>query len=93
MSFAVQDPIGPRATRLSVLVSTPEAQEISERAQAAGLSVSAYLRTQALTDIASPEEQEALKVFDRVIDDITSSIDQANASLEAALSRMANPVG
>jgi hypothetical protein len=91
MSLAVQDTIGPRATRISVLVSTPEAEEISARAEAAGLSVSAYLRAQALGAIPSGDEQEALKIFDRVIDDITTRIDQANASLEAALTRLATP--
>jgi hypothetical protein len=90
MSVALQDAVGPRTTRLSVLVSNVEAQEIADRAQAASLSVSAYLRAQALTAGASENEPEALAVFDQIITDITTRIDAANASLEAALSRL-NP--
>jgi len=91
MSLALHDTIGPRATRLSVLVTAPEAEEISARAEAAGLSVSAYLRAQALGAIPSADQEDALKIFDRVIDDISTRIDQANASLEATLTRLSTP--
>ncbi len=68
-------------------MSSAEAQEISERAKAASLSVSAYLRAQALS-AAAGNDQEAIAVFDQIIDDFTTRIDQANASLEAALARL-----
>ena len=92
MSVVLQDAIGPRTTRLSVLVSSSEAEEIAHRAEAANLSVSAYLRAQALTnnlaDDAAAGDPEALAVFDQIIDVITTRIDQANSSLEAALARL-----
>jgi len=88
MSVALQDAVGPRTTRLSVLVSNTEAAQIAARAEAAKLSVSAYLRAQALMSGASDNEPEALAVFDQVISDISTRIDAANASLEAALSRL-----
>jgi hypothetical protein len=88
MSVALQDAVGPRTTRLSVLVSNTEAEEIANRAKAADLSVSAYLRAQSLIASASENEPEALAVFDQIITDITSRIDAANTSLEAALSRL-----
>jgi hypothetical protein len=88
MSVSLQDTLGPRTTRISVLVSSAEAQEISHRAEAANLSVSAFLRTQALTTDASANDQEALAAFNRVIDHITHRIDQANTSLETALARL-----
>jgi len=89
MSVALQDAIGPRTTRLSVLVTNAEAQEIARRAESANLSVSAYLRAQALT-ATSPTENDAgaLAIFDRIIADITTRIDAANTGLQASLSRL-----
>jgi len=87
MSAALQETISPRTTRLAVLVSNAESQEIALRAEAANLSVSAYLRAQALGTGAG-NDQEALAVFDQIIDTITARIDQANTSLEAALARL-----
>jgi hypothetical protein len=88
MNATLQDDLGPWTTRISVRVSSAEAQEISERAKAASLSVSAYLRAQALSSAAAGNDQEAIAVFDQIIDDFTTRIDQANASLEAALARL-----
>ncbi len=86
MSLALQDADGARATRLSVLVTGSEAAEISRRAEEADLSVSAYLRAQALgTGVA---EAEAMAVFDRLLDEMTARIDDANAALVASLKRM-----
>ncbi len=86
MSLALQDADGARATRLSVLVTGSEAAEISRRAEEADLSVSAYLRAQALgTGVA---EAEAMAVFDRLLDEMTARIDAANAGLLASLKRM-----
>jgi hypothetical protein len=87
MSVALHEAVGPRTTRLSVLVSTQEAEEIAALAKAADLSVSAYLRAQALTP-AVRSEDDALAIFDQVIDTITTRLDAANTSLEAALSRL-----
>jgi len=88
MSVALQDSGGTRATRLSVLVTSGEAEEIAHRAETAGLSVSAYLRAMALGDGASKEEQEAMRIIDRVLDEMIATVDQANTSLEAALDGM-----
>jgi hypothetical protein len=86
MSLALKDADGARATRLSVLVTGSEAAEISRRAEEADLSVSAYLRAQALgTGVA---EAEAMAVFDRLLDEMTARIDAANAGLLASLKRM-----
>jgi hypothetical protein len=85
MRAALQDA---RAARLSVLVNSAEAEEITRRAAAAGLSVSAYLRAAALSNAASPDEQEAMAIFDRLLDEINTTLDQANNSLEATLSRI-----
>jgi len=88
MSVALRDTIGPRATRLSVLVSEAEAAEVARRAAAAELSVSAYLRAQALGAPAPPEERQALAVFDRVLDELVGRVDAANQALGAALARL-----
>jgi len=86
MSLALQDADGARATRLSVLVTSSEAAEISRRAEESGLSVSAYLRGQALGTGAA--EAEAMAVFDKLLDEMTVRIDAANAGLLASLKRM-----
>jgi len=88
MSVAFQDGGGARATRLQVLVSPNEAEEISRRAGEAGLSVSAYLRTQALNGPVSKDELAAMAIFDRLLDDMTSRVDAANAGLSASLERI-----
>ncbi len=88
MSTALQDAGAARTTRLSVLVSTSEAEEISRRAGEAGLSVSAYLRAQALGTGVSENEAEAMMIFDRLLDEMTVRVDAANAGLLASLSRM-----
>lgn len=88
MSLALYDGKGTRSARLSVLVNGAEAEEIAHRAAAAGVSVSAYLRARALGDGKSEDEAAAMRVFDQVIDEMTARVDEANASLEAALARM-----
>jgi hypothetical protein len=88
MSVALHEAIGPRTTRLSVLVSAPEADEIAARAKAANLSVSAYLRAQALASGGAGTEDDALAIFDQVIDTLATRLDAANSSLEAALARL-----
>jgi hypothetical protein len=86
MSLALQD--GARATRLSVLVSGSEAVEISRRAEAAGLSVSACLRAQGLGTGVSSHEAEAMKIFDGLLDEMAARADAANAGVVASLQRM-----
>jgi len=86
MSIALQKADGARATRLSVLVSDSEAAEISRCAAEAGLSVSAFLRAQALG--TGRGEAEAMMVFDRLLDELTARVDAANAGLAASLARM-----
>jgi hypothetical protein len=88
MSSVLQHGGGARAVRLSVLVSGSEAAEISRRAEEAGLSVSAYLRAQALGTGVSEGEAEAMAIFDRLLDEMTARVDAANGGLVASLERM-----
>lgn len=87
MSTTAEDTAA-RATRLSVLVSASEGAEISRRAEEAGLSVSAYLRAQALGTGLSETETEAMAIFDRLLDEIAARVDAANTGLAAALGRI-----
>jgi hypothetical protein len=56
-----------RHIRLTALVSTPEGEQIAQRAAAAGLSVSAYLRDRALGLSAEPDEPATLRQIDALI--------------------------
>ncbi len=85
MRAASQGAQGARTTRLSVLVTSGEAEQITHRAKTSGLSVSAYLRATALGIGASKEEQHAMVIFDRVLDQMIATVNQANARLEASL--------
>jgi hypothetical protein len=73
----------PRATRLSALVSADESAVIASRAEAAGLSVSAYLRERALGD-----DEEALRQVDMIIAGMEAALDGATAELAAVLARL-----
>ena len=72
----------PRTSRLSTLVSERENKEIEKRAKRAGLSVSAYLRIQALG--ADEESTAAMAEFDRQLDRIESALDLAIGAVAAA---------
>ena len=61
----------PRATRLSALVSVDEGAAIASRAEAAGLSVSAYLRERALGD-----DEDALRQVDMIIAEMEAALDR-----------------
>lgn len=76
----------PRATRLSALVSADESAIIASRAEAAGLSVSAYLRERALGD-----DEEALHQVDTIIAGMEAALDGAIAELAAVLARLDAP--
>lgn len=80
-----------RDNRLTTLVSESEIKLIAEMAGAAGLSVSAYLRERALGPSADPMEVAALEKIDALIGGMERKLDEANAELAAALSRMAAP--
>jgi hypothetical protein len=77
-----------RDTRLTALVSAPEAEQIARRASEAGLSVSAYLRDRALGLSAEPDEAAALRQIDALIDRMEADMDRAVADLAATLVRM-----
>ncbi len=72
-----------RGTRLTALVSDAESAKISAKAEAAGLSVSAYLRERALGD-----DQDALNKVDQIIAQMEAALDSATVELAAVLSRL-----
>ena len=72
-----------RATRLTALVSDAESAKISAKAEAAGLSVSAYLRERALGD-----DQDALNKVDQIIAQMEAALDGATIELAAVLARL-----
>ncbi|MBV8457587.1 MAG: hypothetical protein JO122_13340 [Acetobacteraceae bacterium] len=88
MSTTVHEAPNARTTRLSVLVSAPEAAEIARRAEAAGLSVSAFLREQALGLANRREDAEALRRVDDLIDRMTRDVDEAIEQVTATLARL-----
>jgi len=79
-----------RTTRLTALVSEAEAALIAMQAEAAELSVSAYLRERALgaSAKADPTETEALRQVDALVARMETDLDQAIAALSAAIARM-----
>jgi hypothetical protein len=88
MPAAALPPEVARETRLTALVSAPEAERIARQAAAAGLSVSAYLRDRALGLSAQPDEAAALRQVDAVIDRMETDLDRAIAELSATMARM-----
>lgn len=72
-----------RGTRLTALVSDAENAKISAKAEAAGLSVSAYLRERALGD-----DQDALNKVDQIIAQMEAALDGATTELAAVLARL-----
>jgi len=77
-----------RNNRLTALVSDSENEIIAKKAEAAGLSVSAYLRVQALGPEADLTSDAALRQVDLLIDRMESDLDSAIAELLAAMARM-----
>jgi hypothetical protein len=77
-----------RSNRLTTLVSDSENEAISKKAEAAGLSVSAYLRDLALGSRADAGDEAALRQVDRLIDRMEGDLDSAIAELSAAMARM-----
>jgi hypothetical protein len=90
MSIATASAMAARATRLTALVSEAEAALISTRAQAAGLSVSAYLRDRALDLSANADtsDTQALRQVDVLVARMEADLDRATAALSASLARM-----
>jgi hypothetical protein len=88
MPAAALPPEVARETRLTALVSAPEAERIARQAAAAGLSVSAYLRDRALGLSAQPNEAAALRQVDAVINRMEADLDRAIAELAATMARM-----
>jgi hypothetical protein len=79
-----------RTTRLTALVSQAEAELIANRAEAAGLSVSAYLRDRALdlSADADTSDTEALRQVDVLVARMEADLDRATAVLAASIARM-----
>lgn len=73
----------PRVTRLTALVSDEEGAVIAKRAEAAGQSVSAYLRDRALG-----EDLDALSKIDSIIEQMEVALDSANAEVTAIMARL-----
>jgi hypothetical protein len=73
---------------MSALVSDFEAAEIARRANVAGMSVSAYLRDRALDIGERAEDAEAIHHVDRMIEKMTTDLDQAIGDLTTSLRRM-----
>ena len=78
-----------RVNRLTTLVSASENEIIARKAEAAGLSVSAYLRALALGSGADADKDTALRQVDLLIDRMERDLDSAIAELAAVLARMA----
>lgn len=87
MSATTHEPITTRATRLSVLVSDREAEQITQQAEASGLSVSAFLRERGLGHQSSSEEA-AMRQVDTLIDKMTGDVESAIAQVASTLARL-----
>jgi hypothetical protein len=90
MSVATAPTMAGRTTRLTALVSQAEAELIANRAEAAGLSVSAYLRDRALdlSADADTSDTEALRQVDVLVARMEADLDRATAVLAASIARM-----
>ena len=77
-----------RNNRLTTLVSDCETKIISEKAEEAGLSVSAYLRDLALGSSGDVRDEAALRQIDAMIDRMEHDLDSAIVALSASLARM-----
>jgi hypothetical protein len=77
-----------RANRLTTLVSNSENEIITKKAEAAGLSVSAFLRDLALGSLADMRDEAALRQVDAMIDRMEGDLDSAIGELSATLARM-----
>ena len=90
MSVATASAMASRTTRLTALVSEAEAALIAHRAEAAGLSVSAYLRDRALdlSTNADTSDTEVLRQVDVLVARMEADLDRATAALSASLARM-----
>jgi len=90
MSLAMTPATAGRTTRLTSLVSEAEAALIANRAEAAGLSVSAYLRDGALCASVKADtgETQALRQVDALIARMEADLDQAIAALSATIARI-----
>jgi uncharacterized protein (DUF1778 family) len=75
-----------RRTRLTVMVGPGESVLIARRAEAAGLSVSAFLRERALD--APAEDEAALRKVDLLVVRMEAELDDAVVELAAAMARL-----
>jgi hypothetical protein len=77
-----------RANRLTTLVSNAENEIITKKAEAAGLSVSAFLRDLAVGSLADMRDEAALRQVDAMIDRMEGDLDSAIEELSATLARL-----
>jgi hypothetical protein len=78
-----------RNNRLTTLVSDVESEVITRKAEAAGLSVSAYLRELALGSPVDARDEAALRQIDLMIERMEGDLDGAIRELSATMTRMA----
>ncbi|MEA1653018.1 hypothetical protein UAJ10_28885 [Nitrospirillum sp. BR 11164] len=76
-----------RTRAIPVRVSAEEYAAITAKADAAGLSISAYLRLCALADAPSADPQTLAQV-DLLITGMEAALDTATAALDATLRRL-----
>ena len=82
----VQDEV--RDKRVQVLVNEMENAEIEARANAAGMSVSAYVRAAALGTVGDAAQAEALRKFDEIVATMEQSVAAATLAVDEANRRM-----
>jgi hypothetical protein len=73
------------------MVSSGEAEVITKAAEAAGLSVSSFLRERAFGVVSKREEDAALRQIDSLIEGMTRDLDGAVGQLSEVLARLDNP--
>jgi len=90
MSLAMTPAAAGRTTRLTALVSEAEAAQIAKQADAARLSVSAYLRDRAMGASAKPDagDQAALRQVDALVARMEADLDGAIATVSATIARI-----
>lgn len=88
MAVALSGGVDVRSTRLTTLVSDSEGEAIAKKAEAAGLSVSAYLRSLALGPEIDLDNEAVLHQVDLLIDRMERDLDGAIAGLAETIARM-----
>ncbi|WP_029008655.1 plasmid mobilization protein [Azospirillum halopraeferens] len=77
-----------RNKRLKALVNGTESAEIEARANAARMSISAFVRAAALGEVGDAAQAEALRQFDEIIAKMERSVNAAVLAVDEANRRM-----